>query len=150
MYSRIAYLLLALLFSACSREEERVAPYYENQWTKIDKLLLEDAFGANEARTISFSSAEPREVRLITDMGYELSMKKRADGKSDIFLSSEDHPDEHIGTTYGAWTLFTPEKGMIRLKIANRSDIPLRIAVCVLQKEANQSSQPTRGKAPRG
>jgi hypothetical protein len=144
MYSRSAYLSLALLLSACSREEERVAPYYENQWIEIDKMILEDAFSPNESRTISFESAGPKEVRLITDMGYELSMKERSDGKSGLLLSSEDHPNEFVGTTYGASTLFTPENGKIRLKVSNQSDIPLRIAVCVIHaKGANQPPQPT-------
>jgi hypothetical protein len=136
MKSLCPYLILvcALFLSACSREEAKEPPYYENQWTKIDKMLLEDAFTPNETRTISFPSTEPRLVRLITDMGYELSMKERSDGKSGIRLSSEDHPEEYVGTTYGAGTLFKPEKGVIRLKVSNQSELSLRIAVCTVHE----------------
>ncbi|MGC4072035.1 MAG: hypothetical protein QM760_05875 [Nibricoccus sp.] len=96
-------------------------------------MLLEDAFTPNETRRHFFSHhLEPRHVRLITDMGYELSMKERSDGKSRIRLSSEDHPDEYVGTTYGASTLFKPEKGAIRLKVSNQSELSLRIAVCTV------------------
>ena len=136
MKSSYAYLIwgCVVFLSACSREEVKEAHYYEDQWTKIDKMLLEEAFAPNETRTISFATTASRHVQLITDKGYELSMKERNDGKSGILLSSVDHPDEYVVTSYGASTLFKPENGVIRLKVTNQSDLPLRIAVCTVQE----------------
>jgi hypothetical protein len=127
-------LIGALLLQACSREEPRSPAYYESKFIKIEKTILEDAFKPGEIRSLSVPSTQARWIRLVTDQGYDLSMKNRSDGKANIRLFSEDHPDEYVETTYGAATIFHPENGLIRLKVSNRSDFHLRIAVCIIRE----------------
>ncbi len=126
---------LGCCLSACSGEGDSSRRYYESSFVKIRKVLLEDSFQPGEVRRLSLVSAEPASISLITDCGAALSAEERKDGRSEIRLSSEDHPAEYVATTFGAGTTFHPENGTIRLVVQNSSALKLRIAVRLEDRE---------------
>ncbi len=129
---RICIMLAAVLscgLSWCSAEGSPPSNYYESSFVKIRKVLLEDAFEPGAVRYVSLASAKPAAISLITASGAALSAEERKDGRSEIRLTSEDHPDEYVATTFGAGAVFRPENGTILLKVQNASTLRLRIAV---------------------